>query len=380
MGTLLFKRVDERGTIEMNAALQQLEQDMAAASLDALLVTDPKHVYYLTGFASNPHERFLGLLLIRGEEPVLIVPALDAEAAHAASSVKTILTHSDTDNPYALLKSRFGSVSPGSIGIEKEHFSVSRYELLAEAVAAGSYQDIGHLLRAMRAVKTPEEVRIMKHAAELVEEVLRRGLAHVKAGVSEIELVAELEYLMKKVGASGPSFDTMVLSGPNTALPHGVPGERLIQPGDLLMFDLGVYAGGYASDITRTFAVGEVDSRLRDIYSAVLAANEAGIAASVAGASFGSVDKAARDVIEAAGFGEYFMHRVGHGLGMDTHEYPSLHGLNTDIIQNGNVFTVEPGIYVPGLGGVRIEDDVLVTAEGPQTLTSFPKEWTVLNL
>lgn len=182
----------------MNAALQQLEQDMAAASLDALLVTDPKHVYYLTGFASYPHERFLGLLLIRGENPVLIVPALDAEAAHAASSVKTILTHSDTDNPYALLKSRFGNVSPGSIGIEKEHFSVSRYELLAEAVAAGSYQDIGHLLRAMRAVKTPEEVRIMQHAAELVEEVLRQGLAHVKAGVSEIELVAELEYLMKK--------------------------------------------------------------------------------------------------------------------------------------------------------------------------------------
>lgn len=145
------------------------------------------------------------------------------------------------------------------------------------------------------------------------------------------------------------------------------------------MFDLGVYAGGYASDITRTFAVGETDSRLRDIYSTVLAANEAGIAASVAGASFGSVDKAARDVIDAAGYGEYFMHRVGHGLGMDTHEYPSLHGLNTDIIQNGNVFTVEPGIYVPGLGGVRIEDDVLVTAEGPQTLTSFLKNGPCLT-
>lgn len=364
----------------MNEALLKLEQGLTEGGLDALLVTDPKHVYYLTGFASNPHERFLGLLLIRGEEPVLIVPALDAEAAHAASSVKTILTHSDTDNPYELLKSRFGGAAPGSFGIEKEHFSVSRYELLADAIPAGAFSDIGHLLRAMRAMKTPEEIRIMKHAAELVEEVLRRGLSHVKAGISENELVAELEYLMKKAGASGPSFDTMVLSGPNTALPHGVPGERKIQPGDLLMFDLGVYAAGYASDITRTFAVGEIDSKLIDIYNTVLAANEAGIAASVAGATFGSVDKAARDVIEAAGYGEYFMHRVGHGLGMDTHEYPSLHGLNTDIIANGNVFTVEPGIYVPNLGGVRIEDDVLVTSEGPQTLTSFPKELTVLSL
>ncbi len=363
----------------MNDALKSLEQGMAGNGLDALLVTDPKHVYYLTGFASNPHERFLGLLLIHGEEPVLIVPALDAEAAHAASSVTTILTHSDTDNPYELLKSRFGGTAPGTLGIEKEHFSVSRYELLSAAVPAGQFSDIGHLLRAMRAKKTPEEVERMKHAAELVEEVLRRGLSHIKSGVTEIELVAELEYLMKKVGASGPSFDTMVLSGPKTALPHGVPGDRVIQQGDLLMFDMGVYAAGYASDITRTFAVGEIDAKLVEIYNTVLAANMAGIAASRAGATFGSVDKAARDVIDAAGYGEYFMHRVGHGLGMDTHEYPSLHGLNEDIIENGNVFTVEPGIYVPGLGGVRIEDDVFITADGPVTLTSYPKELTILH-
>lgn len=364
----------------MNDALTSLAQGMAGEGLDALLVTDPKHVYYLTGFASNPHERFLGLLLIRGEEPVLIVPALDAEAAHAASSVKTILTHSDTDNPYELLKSCFNGKTPGTLGIEKDHFSVSRYEQLTESVSAAHYSDLGPLLRAMRAKKTPDEVNRMKHAAELVEEVLRRGLSHVKSGVSEIELVAELEYLMKKVGASGPSFDTMVLTGSNTALPHGVPGNRIIQPGDFLMFDLGVYAAGYASDITRTFAVEETGSKLTEIYNTVLAANEAGIAASRAGATFGSVDRAARDVIEAAGYGEYFMHRVGHGLGMDTHEYPSLHGLNTDIIENGNVFTVEPGIYVPGVGGVRIEDDVFITAEGPVTLTSFPKELTVLHL
>ncbi|MCL6601438.1 MAG: Xaa-Pro peptidase family protein [Paenibacillus sp.] len=364
----------------MNTALKSLDQGMAEKNLDALLVTDPKHVYYLTGFACNPHERFLGLLLVRGEEPVLIVPALDAEAAQAASSVSTILTHSDTDNPYDLLSKQLSSMKLGSLGIEKEHFSVARYELLTSAVAVDHISDIGPLLRTMRAKKTPEEVSRMKHAAELVEEVLRRGLEHVKTGVSEIELVAELEYLMKKVGASGPSFDTMVLSGPNTALPHGVPGSRVIQPGDFIMFDLGVYAAGYASDITRTFAVEDADSKLVTIYNTVLAANEAGIAASISGATFGSVDRAAREVIDAAGFGPYFMHRVGHGLGMDTHEYPSLHGLNEDIIEKGNVFTVEPGIYVPGLGGVRIEDDILVTEDGPQTLTSFPKELTILHL
>lgn len=364
----------------MNEALLHLQQSLTAGGLDAILVTDPKHVYYLTGFASNPHERFLGLLLIRGEEPVLIVPALDAEAANAASSVKTILTHSDTDNPYELLKSRFDGKTPGVFGLEKEHFTVSRFEQLSASFTAGSFRDIGPLLRAMRAIKTPEEIRRMKYAAELVEEVLRQGLSHVKAGVTENDLVAELDYLMKKVGASGPSFDTMVLTGINTSLPHGVPGNTKVQPGDLLMFDLGVFAGGYASDITRTFAVEEVDGKLIDIYNTVLAANQAGIAASVAGATFGSVDQAARAVIDAAGYGEYFVHRVGHGLGMDCHEYPSLHGLNQDLVEIGNVYTIEPGIYVPGLGGVRIEDDVYITPEGPQTLTVFPKELTVLHL
>ncbi|MFF2908795.1 M24 family metallopeptidase [Paenibacillus sp. NPDC057934] len=364
----------------MSNVLKNLEQGLTSEGLDALLVTDPKHVYYLTGFASNPHERFLGLLLVRGEDPVLIVPALDAEAAQAASSVKNIATHSDTDNPYDLLRQRLQDQKLGAFGMEKEHFTVSRFEQLASAVPAEHFSDIGHLLRGMRAKKSPDEVAAMKHAAELVEEVLRRGLKHVKAGVSEIELVAELEYLMKKLGASGPAFDTLVLSGPNTALPHGEPGSRIIEPGDFLMFDLGLYAAGYASDITRTFAVEEVDSKLTDIYNAVLAANEAGIAAAIAGATFGSVDRAAREVIEAAGYGEYFVHRVGHGLGIDVHEYPSLHGLNEDIIEVGNVFTVEPGIYVPGVGGVRIEDDVFISENGAQTLTSFPKALTVLHL
>lgn len=364
----------------MNDALRELLNGMDQKQLDGVLVTDPKHVYYLTGFACNPHERFLGLLITRGEEPVLIVPALDAEAAQAASAVQNILTHADTDNAYELLKNRFGSFKLGTLGIEKDHFTVARFEQLSAAVSAEHFTDIGPLLRSMRARKTPEEIIRMKYAVELVEEVLRRGLEHVKTGVSEIELVAELEYLMKKVGASGPSFDTMVLSGTNTALPHGVPGKRIIQPGDFIMFDLGVYAAGYASDITRTFAIEEVDNNLATIYNTVLAANEAGIAASKPGVSYGAVDRAAREVIEAAGFGPHFMHRVGHGLGMDTHEYPSLHGLNEDIIEVGNVFTVEPGIYVPGLGGVRIEDDVLITESGAVTLTSFPKELTVLHL
>lgn len=362
----------------MSSRIEQLEQSMNEKGWDSLLVTDPKHVYYLTGFASDPHERFLGLLLVRGEEPTLIVPALDAEAANAASSVKNIVTHGDTDNPYALLQRLFkGSI--GTLGIEKEQLTVARYEELSAAVSAKQYADIGPLLRSMRVNKSPEEIKRMKHAMELIEEVLRQGLKSVKTGVTEIEIVAELEYLMKKLGAQGPSFETMVLSGPKTALPHGTPGDRKIQQGDLLMFDMGVYADGYASDITRTFAVGDISPELKKIYNAVLEANLQGIQAIKPGVTLASVDKAARDAIENAGYGPYFLHRLGHGLGMDVHEYPSVHGNNADLVQPGMVFTVEPGVYVAGLGGVRIEDDIFVTDNGVEVLTSYPKELTILE-
>ncbi|AJS59737.1 M24 family metallopeptidase [Paenibacillus sp. IHBB 10380] len=362
----------------MNERLTQLDSTMQQQGLDSLLITDPKHVYYLTGFASDPHERFLGLTLTRGEEPVLIVPALDEEAAHAASSVQHIVSHTDTDNPYLLLQQHLkGSIH--SLGIEKDQLTVAKFELLQRFLQVQSYQDVGPLLRDIRVLKTPEELVRMKHAIHLIEEVLRQGLTQVKVGVTEIELVAELEYLMKKLGADGPSFQTMVLSGPNTALPHGSAGTRKIQDGDLLMFDMGVFANGYASDITRTFAIGDISQELTTIYNTVLEANLQGIQAIKPGVTLASIDQAARNVINLAGYGPQFMHRLGHGLGMDVHEYPSVHGSNQDLVQAGMVFTVEPGVYVSGLGGVRIEDDIVVTKEGVEVLTSFPKELTVIG-
>ncbi|MHA7963848.1 M24 family metallopeptidase [Paenibacillus sp. CAU 1782] len=361
----------------MESPLSRLEAGLTAQGLDAALITDPKHIYYLTGFASNPHERFLGLVLAPGQEPLLIVPALDAEDAASASSVKNIATHSDTDNPYALLHRYRGQLK--SMGLEKDYVTVSRYEQLTAALGSIAFSDIGSLLRSLRVKKTPEEVSRIRRAITLIQEVLTQGLSHVRAGVTEIELVAEMEYRMKKLGAEGPSFDTMVLSGPKTGLPHGTPGDRKLQHGDLLMFDMGVYADGYASDITRTFAFGDISPELKEIYDTVLAANLAAIQAVKPGRPCADIDRAAREVIEAAGYGERFMHRVGHGLGIDVHEYPSLHGQNFDLLQEGCVFTIEPGIYIAGAGGVRIEDDVLVTANGVEVLTSYPKELQILG-
>jgi Xaa-Pro dipeptidase len=362
----------------MTDRIRQLQTYMDRHSLDAMLITSPKHVYYLTGFATNPHERLLALVLPRGEEARLLVPALDYEAAQAASSVASIHTHQDTDNAYEIL-GRLLPSGMAALGVEKDDLNVNRFEAVSAVASASSYVDIGLPLREMRAVKIPEEVERMKRAVRLVEDVLRAGVSLVKPGVTEIELVAELEYRMKKLGADGPSFDTMVLTGPKTALPHGSPDERKVAEGELILFDLGVYADGYASDITRTFAVGEVSDELRRIYDAVLQGNLRAIEAIRPGVSLGSIDRAARDTIAAAGYGPYFNHRLGHGLGMDVHEYPSIHGKNEDAAIEGMTFTVEPGVYVPGVGGVRIEDDVLVTASGVEVLTTFPKTFVSIG-
>jgi Xaa-Pro dipeptidase len=362
----------------MNARINSLYAYMDTHALDAILISMPKHIYYLTGFASDPHERFLGLVLPRQDEPFMLVPALDLEAAQSAAQVQRIYTHTDTDNPYEVLKKHLPA-HICTLGVEKRYLTVTRFEALSSTVGAEQYVDIDEPLREMRVIKTPDEISRLKRAVQIIEDVLRAGIAKVKAGMTEIELVAELEFQMKKLGAKGPSFSTMVLAGEKSALPHGTPDSRDVREGDLLLFDLGVYADGYASDITRTFAVGDITDEQKKIYDTVLHANLKAIEATRPGVTLAGLDRAAREHIEMAGYGPYFMHRLGHGLGMDVHEYPSVHGQNQDLLRAGMVFTIEPGIYVPSTGGVRIEDDVLVTADGVEVLTSFPKELMVIG-
>ncbi|MCG7408084.1 Xaa-Pro peptidase family protein [Paenibacillus sp. ACRRX] len=362
----------------MSHTLNTLIATMEAEHWDAILVTDPKHVYYITGFACDPHERFLGIVLAKGQEPVLIVPALDADKAAAVSSITRIATHLDTDNPYDILKQQLPDTIK-TFGLEKAHMTVQRYESLQAVVQAEQYADIGAVLQSLRVIKSEEEIERLQAAVDCIETVLDNVVRRVRIGMTEAEVVADLEYEMKKQGAEGPSFSTMVLAGDNSALPHGVPGQRVIQAGDLLLFDLGVYLNGYASDITRTFAVGEISDELKEIYNTVLAANEAAIAAVRPGITYASLDQTARQVITDKGYGPYFSHRLGHGLGIDVHEYPSIHDQNEALLEPGHVFTIEPGVYVQGKGGVRIEDDVVVTKEGVRVLTSYPKQLTIIG-
>jgi Xaa-Pro dipeptidase len=227
--------------------------------------------------------------------------------------------------------------------------------------------------------KDAAETARMRQAIAISEAALEETIAGVQPGLTERRIVTLLLSAMANAGSEGNAFDPIVLGGPNSALPHGIPSDRALQDGDLLLFDFGAASNGYLADITRTFAVGKVDPELVKVYETVLAANQAGIRAAKPGVPAQEVDRAARKVIVDAGYGEYFLHRTGHGLGIDAHEGPYIREGNGQLLEPGMVFTVEPGIYLPGKGGVRIEDDVLVTATGVDVLTSFPKAFKVIG-
>ncbi|WP_219838491.1 Xaa-Pro peptidase family protein [Paenibacillus sp. R14(2021)] len=359
----------------MNVRIKQIERFMERDNLDVVFITFPKHIYYLTGYYSEPHERFLGLIIPRGEEPFLLVPALDHESAEAESLVSRIYSYADTENAYSVLKQYLPPVR--RMGVEKNHLTLKQYELLSSITEIQTVIDIEPRLIAMRALKTDDELIRIRHAVRLAEQVLQQGIMRIQAGMKESEIAAEIDYLMMKAGVT-PAFQTTVLSGERSALPHGATGNRIVQQGDLLLFDMGVAADGYLSDLTRTFVIGDANEMQEHIYEAVLQANLEAIAAIKPNVPMAEIDRAARQCISSKGHGQYFTHRVGHGLGIEIHEYPSVHGENQDLLKAGMVITVEPGIYLPGFGGVRIEDDVLVTSKGAEVLSSFTKTLMVL--
>jgi Xaa-Pro dipeptidase len=213
----------------------------------------------------------------------------------------------------------------------------------------------------------------------IVEAGLRIAIESIKPGRTERQIATIWEDAMRDEGGEGPSFATIVASGPNSANPHHTTSDRPIAAGDLVILDGGAIYKGYCSDITRTVAVGHVSTSQQEIYAAVLAANAAGIAAAQPGATGASIDRAARSAIEDAELGQYFIHRTGHGLGREIHEPPYINSTNRQPLGAGTVFTVEPGVYVAGLGGVRIEDDVLLTASGPESLTTLDRELRIIK-
>ncbi|EUJ33281.1 proline dipeptidase [Listeria floridensis FSL S10-1187] len=349
---------------------------MQQEGAEAAFLTNPENIAYLTGYHSNPHERVLGLAIFSEHAPFLFTPGLEVEDAKASDFNYDVYGYSDTEDPFEIIAREIKArvKNPARIAIEKSHMSVDRFEQFSSKFSSASYLSIENKLQMIRLTKTPEELKILKEAALLADEAVKIGIAEIAEGVTEQDIVAKIEYEMKRRGVSGMSFETMVLTGKNGALPHGTPGGTKIKKGDLVLFDLGVVHKGYSSDTTRTVAFGEISDEQKRIYETVLKAQLAAIDQVKAGVPAKEIDLAARNIIREAGYGEYFPHRLGHGLGASVHEFPSITETNEMPLAENMVFTIEPGIYVPGVAGVRIEDDIVVTESGYDILTEFPKD------
>lgn len=358
-----------------NLLIKQLEQ----STISLLFSDNPDTVGYYTGYISDPHERLLALIVFK-DETLLIVPKLEEKEAKAFSSADTVIGYKDEENPWSLLEAylKNKALTIDSVGIEPNNLVVERYYRLRKVFPEVVFHSLTSLIQEQKVIKTSEELTLMHDAGQLADKALQVGMSHLKTGVTETEVVASIEYEMKKLGVSGMSFDTMVLFGDHAASPHGTPGNRKLKPNELVLFDLGVVWKGYTSDVTRTVAYGEVSDEIKDIYSVVLDAQLSAQNSVRAGMTTGELDNTARSIIEEAGYGEYFTHRLGHGIGQSVHEYPNISpGSETDL-KKGMCFSIEPGIYIEGKVGIRIEDCMVLTEQGAEPFTHTSKEWTVI--
>ena len=357
--------------------LNNLRLQMSAYQMDGVALVPGPNMVYFSDIHAHLSERPIALFVPTQDEPAIIIPSLEAMKARTAGiSEERIFDWSDEvwfEGAFQAAAEALG-LSNWSLGVETLYMRVLESRQLLKSAPGLDILSADELISGLRGIKDDDEIATMERAVAVAEQAMNTLLPNIQIGMSEKQIAAMLTQELLDAGADAVAFGPIVASGPNSAIPHAVPTDRQIQEGDLLLFDWGALIDGYASDITRTFAVGELSPELREIYEAVRLANEAGKSAVRPSTAAQEVDRAARRVIEQAGYGEKYIHRTGHGLALEVHEEPRRVEGNMVSLQVGNVFTVEPGIYLDGLGGVRIEDDVLVTVEGHRSLTSLPRD------
>lgn len=340
---------------------------LEAHSLDMLLVTKPANVRYLSGFTS-PED---GQVVVSAEGMLLLTDSRYTVQAEQESRIPLRIFRQEDKRmaPADLLK--------GRVGVEAQHMNLAYLEALKERSAA-EYVPTQGLVEKFRQVKSPDEIEKIRAAAALADRAWSHVLSYLKPGVCEKDIALELESFMRRQGAEDAAFEIIVASGERGAMPHGVASSKKLARGELVTLDFGALVEGYHSDMTRTVALGKTSKKLKQLYHAVLEAQEEALAQVGSGKSGKELDAVARGVLQEKGYGEYFVHSLGHGVGLAVHEGPSLSALSEDVLALGNVVTVEPGAYVKGLGGVRIEDLVLVTESGQEVLSKSSKSWLEL--
>lgn len=352
----------------------KITESLETQGLDAMLLTCEANRFYASGFHSSGTD---GIALVTRRHNYYFTDNRYTEAA-ARSVQNAEIREANRQHPYsALINAVIDAEGLKRIGYEDEYVTVADWRRYTEKLH-GELVPASALLRQLRAVKDAEERDCLIQAQRIAERALTETLNDIRPGVPEREIAALLLYRMLHYGAEDKSFDPIVVSGPNTSMPHGVPGDRVLQKGDFVTMDFGCKYRGYCSDMTRTVALGTATEQMREVYEVVLQAQLAGIAATRAGLCGQQIDAAARRVITEAGFGEYFGHGYGHSLGLEIHEAPYCNQKGTTPFPARAVCSSEPGIYLPGNFGVRIEDVVVFTDDGCTVLTNSPKELLIL--
>lgn len=361
--------------MEYAGRIARARAGMRAQGLEWLIVAASADLTYLTGLHAKPGDRLTALLLPRDGDATLLMPAFEAAPLDPAAIPATLLPWSDGADPLRLALERIGEAR--AIGVSESMWARDLLPLLA-ALPGAHVVTATPALRPLREIKDAAELDLLRRAAHAADRVFERIAGVGLEGSTEREVAEMLGDFLIEEGHDAPAF-TIVASGPNSASPHHEPGERRLARGDLVVLDFGGCIDGYYSDITRTVAIGEPGAELRALYEAVRAAQEAGVRAVRPGATTGAVDAAARGALEAAGYGPYFTHRTGHGLGLEVHEPPYLLADSATELRPGMVFSVEPGAYLAGRFGVRVEDIVAVTPDGVERLNQADRALHVVE-
>lgn len=355
-----------------NDRVLKLRQALSEHDLRAIMITSPVNRRYLTGFTGSA-----GYVLITESHSYLLTDFRYMTQAAEQAAGFTVVQHAA--QVMETVKELLSSHHIGETGFEQDHVSVATHKAYSEDLSPVTLIPVSGIVEKLRVYKDAEELEVMQRAADLADATFAHILPYIKPGVSERELDLEMEFFMRKQGATSSSFDTIVASGVRSALPHGVASAKLVQAGELITFDFGALLDGYCSDLTRTVATqGDLSPQLREIYDIVLKAQLHALEHIKPGMTGREADALTRDIIASHGYGDNFGHSTGHGLGLEVHESTRLSKASDDILEPGMVVTVEPGIYVPGLGGVRIEDDIVITDSGIKVLTHSSKEFTVV--
>lgn len=350
----------------MSNVIDKIRAAVSAAGAESILITNAPNVRFVSQF-STPED---ASVIVTPDRAVLLTDSRYTVQAEEESSIEVLITRQH-DAEAAV-------VATGTkLAVEAESMSVARFNALEKTFGA-SITPLENLILPLRVVKTDEEIAFIRKAAEIADHAFEATVKMMKAGVSEVEVALHLEREMRLAGAEGIAFDTIVASGPRGAMPHGVASPKLLAAGELVTLDFGAVYNGYHSDMTRTVAIGDVGAEEHRLFDAVLEAQIAAVAAVKPGVTGQEVDAVARDILTEHGLGEAFVHSLGHGVGLQIHELPRLSHVSTDVLEPGMLVTVEPGVYVPGFTGLRIEDLVLVTEDGHEILSHAPKAFRQL--